>query len=142
MAVSTNAATDVLGELNRRDLRNFGLTMGTIVALLFGLLLPWLLGRPLPWWPWALCAALVAGAWLVPDRLRLVYRAWMRFGLIMGKITTPILLAVTYYAVVTPIALLRRVVGGDPLNRRLDRDAQSYRATSASRGDKSMERPF
>ena len=41
-------------ELDRAGLRKFGLTTGAIVALLFGLFLPWLFDFGLPRWPWML----------------------------------------------------------------------------------------
>ena len=48
-------------ELDRAGLRQFGLLMGGFVALVFGLLLPWLFERTLPLWPWPHCC----GVWCV-----------------------------------------------------------------------------
>ncbi|HEU4749107.1 MAG TPA: hypothetical protein VFS56_11440, partial [Gemmatimonadaceae bacterium] len=45
---------------------------------------------------------------LIPGRLGPVRRAWMRLGEGIGRITTPVILAIVYYAVVTPVALVRR----------------------------------
>ena len=33
---------------------------------------------------------------------------------------------IAYYLVLTPIGLIRRISGRDPLHRRFDRDADSY----------------
>ena len=39
-------------ELDRKGLRNFVLTMGIVVAILFGLIMPWLLARQIELWNW------------------------------------------------------------------------------------------
>ena len=49
-------------------------------------------------------------ALLAPGHLGPVNRAWMKTGEAMGRVTTPVLMALIYYLVVTPIAVTRRVV--------------------------------
>jgi hypothetical protein len=78
-----NSAKHGIPELDRKGLREFGLITGAIVAVLFGLFFPWLLERSFPLWPWAIFAVLGAWALVAPLSLRLVYRAWMRFGRIL-----------------------------------------------------------
>lgn len=51
----------------------------------------------------SLLAALV-----VPGRLEPVRLAWMKLGEVIGRVTTPILMAIVYFVVVTPIGLVRR----------------------------------
>ena len=41
-----------LPELDALGLRTFALTVGGIFAVLFGLMLPWLLDGGFPVWPW------------------------------------------------------------------------------------------
>lgn len=54
--------------------------------------------------------ALIAGV-LIPGHLEFPRRAWMKLGEIIGRVTNPVILAIIYYAVVTPTGLLRRSVG-------------------------------
>ena len=130
-------------DIDRPGLRSFGLLTGLIVAALFGLALPWLLEHEeIPRWPWAVAATLVGLAAAAPTWLRPVYRGWMTFGLVMSRITTPVLLGVLFWLVVTPIARLRALGGNDPLTRHFDRDASSYRITSKAAAAKDLERPF
>lgn len=129
-------------ELDRSGLRSFGLTTGMLVAVLFGLAIPWLLGRPLPWWPWALCVTLIAWALLAPASLRHLYAAWMKFGLLMSRVTTPVVLGVTFFVVLTPVAIVRGLLGRDSLARRLDSAQVTYRVPSKQQPPQSMERPF
>lgn len=134
---------DAIPELDRAGLRAFGLSTGGILIVLFGLLLPWLLGfAAWPRWPWLLGGALIAWAMLAPGSLRPVYRLWMRFGLLMGAIMNPLVLGLVFVLVILPIGAIMRIVGKDPLARRLSADQQSYRQRSRCRDGKSMERPF
>ena len=42
-------------------------------------------------------------------------KLWMHFGLILGKIVSPIVLGVIFFGLFTPIALVMRIVGRDEL---------------------------
>ena len=57
----------------------------------------------------ALSAIGVLAALLFPGHLGPVRRAWMKFGEAIGYVTTPIIMAILYYVVVTPIAMVRRL---------------------------------
>lgn len=123
------------------ELRHFGLLMGAVVAGLFGLLLPWLLGRSLPYWPWALAAAFAVAALLQPAVLRPVYRLWMRFGHVMGTINAYLILGLVFFVVLTPIGRVMRLLGINPLLRPPSRP-DSFLATSRRRPPEHMDRPF
>jgi O-antigen/teichoic acid export membrane protein len=128
-------------ELDRKGLREFGLTTGGIVAGLFGLFFPWVLERPIPRWPWVIAGVLAAWALVAPASLRPVYRGWMRFGLLLSKVTTPIIMGLVFFLVVTPMGLIRRATGNDSLARHFDKTA-SYRVSSPKPPAKNLERPF
>ncbi len=129
-------------ELDRKGLREFGLTTGGIVAGLFGLLMPWLLGRPWSLWPWVVAGALAGWALLLPDSLRPVYRGWMRLGFLIGSVTTPIILGLVYFIAIVPAGFLLRWAGNDPMARRKKPTTHSYRVKSEVVSRDRMERPF
>lgn len=129
-------------ELDGKGLRQFGLATGGILVGLFGVVLPWLLGRPFPYWPWALGAALVLWALVAPATMRGLYRLWMRFGLLLSRITTPVLMALVFFLVITPFGLAMRLLGRDPMARRFDANAGSYRIRPRQPSRTHMERPF
>lgn len=130
-------------ELDRAGLRSFGLMTGGLIVLLFGLLLPWLVGaESLPRWPWLVGGGLAAWALVAPSSLRSVYRLWMRFGLFMGSIMNPIVLGLVFVFVMVPVGAVMRVLARDPLARRLDPAQTTYRQSSRVRSPNSMERPF
>ena len=136
------AATDQnIPELSRNGLRQFGLVTGGIVAVLFGLFLPWILDHSLPHWPWIVFAALGAWGLIAPMSLRPVYRAWMRLGLVLGRITTPVIMGAAFYLVVTPIAGIWKLAGKDAMARKFD-DSESYRVQSRNAPMENLKRPF
>lgn len=61
-----------------------------------------------------------------PATLGPVYRGWMAFGMKLGTIVSSILLTVAYFLVVTPVGLLMRLTGTDPLDRAVHREARTY----------------
>lgn len=126
---------------DRRALRSFGLMSGGIVAVLFGLLLPWLFSHAIPRWPWIVAGVLGAGGLLVPMALAPVYRVWMAFGMVMGAINTRLILGLFFYVVVTPFGILMRLFGWDPMRRR-SAGADSYRVTKSAKTPQHMEKPF
>lgn len=129
-------------DLDAAGLRHFGLTTGMILAALFGLVLPWLLGASFPVWPWVIAAVLTIWALVAPKTLRPVYRGWMRGALLAGRVTTPLILSLLFFLLFTPIGLIMRLAGREPLRRRLDPTAASYREPSEADSPQSMERPF
>ncbi|MBM4108330.1 MAG: hypothetical protein FJ255_05885 [Phycisphaerae bacterium] len=55
-----------------------------------------------------------------------LYTGWMYAALPIGWTISHALLALIYYAVLTPIGLVMRLLGNDPMQRRLDRAATTY----------------
>ena len=129
-------------ELDRKGLREFGLTTGGIIAALFGLFFPWLIERPIPRWPFVILLVLGGMALAAPLALKPVYQGWMRFGLLMSKITTPIIMGLVFYVVITPMGLIMRLSGKDQMARRLHQQVKSYRIKSESTPPKRLEKPF
>tara|TARA_B100001121_G_C18266489_1_gene424160 strand:+ start:100 stop:483 length:384 start_codon:yes stop_codon:yes gene_type:complete len=43
-------------------------------------------------------------------------KVWFKFGLFLGKIISPLIMAIIFFLVVTPIGLIMRLVGKDVLN--------------------------
>ena len=52
-------------------------------------------------------------------------KIWFKFGLILGKIVSPIIMGVIFFLVVTPTALIMRLVGKDLLNLKFNNN-KSY----------------
>lgn len=129
-------------ELDERGLRQFGIVTGAMFAGLFGLLFPWLLDRAIPTWPWVVFAVLALAGIFIPRSLRPLYHGWMRAALWMSKLTTPVILGVVFFLLVTPFGLVMRAVGKDPMRRGWDACAESYRVESKRTSRESLEKPY
>jgi hypothetical protein len=103
-------------------------TFGAVFAAVFALIGFWPLlagSGPRPW-ALALGALFAAAAFLVPRALKPLNRLWFRFGLLLHRIVSPVVMALLFYLTVTPIALLMRIAGKDPLRLKFERNAKSY----------------
>jgi hypothetical protein len=136
------AAPHAIPVLDRKGLREFGLLTGGIVAVLFGLFFPWLLERPWPRWPWVLFGVLGGMALIAPLALGPVYKAWMQLGLLLNKVTTPLILGIVFFLVISPIGLVRRMRRHDAMARTFDSNVPSYRVPSQPKPSESLKRPF
>jgi len=131
-----------LPELDALGLRTFALTVGGIFAVLFGLMLPWLLDGGFPVWPWIIFAVLGIWGLIAPESLRRVYRLWMRFGFLVHSIMSPLILSLVFFVVITPVAFAMKIIGRDSMNRRFDKGLESYRVTRSKAPREKLEKPF
>lgn len=121
--------------LTAREGRKFGLTVGAAFVAL-GLLLGWRGAAAAATASAVAGGVLVAAGVLVPTRLGPVQRAWMRFGLLLSKVTTPIVMAILYFVMFMPMGLVMRLAGRNPLRRRLVNDSYWVaREPGRTRGD-------
>jgi hypothetical protein len=97
--------------------RKFGVTLG-VAFLTLALIARWR-GHPTSFVVLgALGIALLGVGLVVPTSLGPVERTWMAAAKGMSRITTPVFMAVLYFVVLTPVALVRRRMGGNPLVNR------------------------
>ena len=129
--------------MNNQEFRNFGLVSSAFVAVLFGLLLPWLFAYSVPLWPWIVSAILSSSALLLPSLLAPVYKGWMSAGHALGWINTRIILGIIFYILLLPIGLLMRLFGKDPMTRKLNREEEiSYRILCRPKNIQQMKEPY
>jgi len=131
-------------QLSDKELQKFGFILAGLLILFFGMLLPYLRGlSQLPNYYWITIGVLVAIWALVrPASMRGFYNAWMRVAMVIGNVVNSVILAVVYFLVITPMALVMRLVGKDPMNRTWEKTTQSYRKKSTVPPKKHFERPF
>jgi hypothetical protein len=123
--------------------RKFAFTVATAFAVLA--LVSFWRGRELP--PillGSLAAALALAGLAIPSRMGPVESAWMKLAHAISKVTTPIFMGIVYFVVLTPIGLLRRTFGGNPLVHKADHESYWIaRATSDDAKRRArMERQF
>ena len=113
-------------EITNKQLRSFGFTVGGIFALIG--CWPLVIRAEDPrWWALVMAGCLLVPAVVFPKSLVWVYKGWMAVGHVMGWINTRIILGMVFYVIVTPIGIIRRWLGKDPMGRQLRPDLDSYR---------------
>ena len=79
-------------------------------------------------------------AWFRPAWFRSFYRVGMTIGAAIGQVVGRILLTLFFLLALTPMALIFRVLGKDPLSLRWDKSAKTYWRTAKPYGD--LDRSF
>jgi hypothetical protein len=71
-------------------------------------------------------AASVALGAVSPRVMRGVFLGWMWAAFPIGWLVSHALIAAIYFLLITPMAVVMRLAGRDPLGRRFERDAETY----------------
>jgi len=102
----------------------FGLVMAGAWAVIGSILL-W---RGARLWPYiyALAAFFLTSTLTYPRLLRPIETIWMKLAHLISLVTTRIILGVTFYLIITPMALIMRLIGRDPLAKKFDPKADTY----------------
>ena len=96
------------------------------------------------------CLIFVSGSLLlllgivVPSRLSTLNKLWLKAGTAIAKVVNPIILALLFFLVVTPMAFFMRIVGKRPLRLAADKAAATYwiEREPVAGGASSMRRQF
>jgi hypothetical protein len=128
-------------EITKKQLCSFGLTVGGIFAGIG--VWPLLIHSAEPrWWSLIIAGALLLPAAIYPHSLFWPYKGWMVLGHVMGWVNTRIILGLVFFAVVTPIGIVRRLLGKDPMGRKLRKDLDSYRVIREPRQASHLHRQY
>lgn len=108
--------------------RAFGFVMAAAFSLLGAL--PLLGGRPIRAWAFAASVGFLALALAAPRLLAPLHFLWYRLALLLRRFVQPVaetvILGAVFFGVVTPIALLGRALGKDPLRLTRAPAAKTY----------------
>ena len=104
--------------------RAFGLVVAAFFAALA--LVPMPLHRAPRVWALPIAAAFLLVAIVRPVLLGPLNKLWARLGLLLNRITNPVIMVILFYVAVTPIAFLMRIAGKDQLSLEWEPQARSY----------------
>lgn len=124
-----------------KDLRQFGFIVGGIFSLI-GLWPLLIHGESARLWSILLGIVLIILGVLIPRSLTYVYWVWMKIGHVLGFINTRIILGIVYYAIITPMGLIMRLMGKDSMHSHSMPDAMTYRVVRATRDRQHMRNQF
>lgn len=124
-----------------KSVRSFGLLVGGIF-LLIGAWPVALRSQGPRVWALAVGVFLLGPALVYPRALAPVHRAWMKLGHVLGWINTRLILSFVYYVILTPTGVVLRWLGQDPMRRKFDRRAATYRLPRQVRPASHMRHQF
>lgn len=125
-----------------KELRQFGLIMAGMLTLMFGLVLPWLWSDHWWTWPFPTAGLFALAALTLPAALEPIYHAWMKLALVLAWINSRVILGIAFFLVLMPIGLVFKVMGRDPMARRLGDAEEPYRRVKTPRGAEHYRKPF
>lgn len=73
---------------------------------------------------------------------RYIYIPWIKFGHALGWVNTRIILGLIYFIMITPMGVIMRRFGYNPMARGYDPKINSYRRVIVPKPIQHMEKPF
>ena len=133
---------DRIEEIKVSSNRSFGMVF-TLVFLVVGI---WQIstGKSLGWYFFASAILFFILTITFPYLLGPFNRVWFKFGLLLGQAVNPVILGLVFFLVVTPIGIVRRLLGKDSLHLKPKPNLKSYWIDRNSAGPKlgSMTKQF
>ncbi len=111
---------------SKKEQRKFGLVIATAIAVL-GLLRYAFHGfAPFPLWFFIVAAFFALMGLIAPRVLRPALVVWLKFALALNWFMTRLLLGIAFYLMISPVRLIIRIFGEDPLKRQWLPGAPTY----------------
>jgi len=103
-------------------------SFGVVFAIVFLLIAAWplLQGRPPRWWAIGVSVAFALVAVFRPALLAGLNRWWIKLGVLLGNVVSPVALGILFYGVLVPTGVAMRIAGKDPLRLKRDAAAATY----------------
>jgi len=103
--------------------RSFGILFSIVFAIIA--FWPTINGNPLRLWSIPISVIFLVLGLLNSKLLNPLNIVWVKFGELLGRIIAPIVMAIIYFIIVTPIGLFMRLIGKDLLNLKFSK-ANTY----------------
>ena len=103
--------------------RSFGIVF-SIVFLLIALY-PLINGEEFRTWSLIIAIIFLVLGLINSKILTPLNKLWFKFGILLGRIVSPVIMGIIFFLVVTPTGLIMRIIGKDLLNLKFNKD-KSY----------------
>ena len=103
--------------------KSFGIVF--FLVFLFVSIYPLINGESLRFWSLIIALSFLILGILNSKILSPLNKIWFKFGVLLGKIVSPLVMGVIFFIVVTPIGLLMRIFKKDSLNLKFNNE-KSY----------------
>ena len=109
---------------SKREIRTFGITIGIFLLILAGFLF-YKEKEAFQLFIY-MAGSFISLSFLIPVILKPIYLVWMIFAVILGWFMTRLILSLLFFLVVTPIALMLKLIGKDLLELKKQEVRGSY----------------
>jgi hypothetical protein len=97
-----------------------------IVLLIIGRISSGVWDIHLPMWVAGIGVSAGIIFWIIPQIAKPFYLLWYCLACCIGIVLGNVLLGIVFYIVVTILGLIMRILGRDPLQRKIDKNADTY----------------
>lgn len=111
---------------SERELRWFGLMAGVFFVILGAIFYRRFSNAGVAYSVWSFALIVPVVYYAVPAIRKPFYLGWLYAAYPIGWTVSHLILLITYYLALTPIGIMMRLLGHDPLQRKLDRKADTY----------------
>ena len=126
--VSTHEAQAHREKIKGSSDRGFGIVFVVVFALIgvWPFLFDWGAFDRVRWWSLGVAGVLLVISIFMPSILAPANKLWLKFGLLLHKIVSPIIMGLMFFVALTPVALIMRWRGKDLLNLQRQPEAETY----------------
>ena len=104
--------------------KKFGILFGLIFLIIY--FWPVLSGSSFKVWPLIISIIFFTITYIKPIIFKPFNIAWIKFGEILGLIIAPVVMALVYFMILTPVSLIVRIFGKDLLGLKFSKKQDTY----------------
>ena len=109
---------------SKKDLRKFGLTVGSVLVIIAGLLF-WF-EKPSAIYFTIVGAILILTGLIYPAILKPFNKVWIGLAIVLGFIMSRVILTIFFYLILTPISLLAKLFRKKFMDLKYDKSAETH----------------
>ncbi len=118
--------------------RSFGILFCVVFALIA--IWPLMQNQPIRFWPIPFSFIFLVLGLINSKLLNPLNLAWVKFGELLGRVVAPVVMAIVYFIILTPIGLFMRIIGKDLLKTKFSKKNSYWIKRQKNIG--SMKRQF
>ncbi len=104
--------------------KSFGLVFSLVFSIIG--LYPLINSNTLYLWPFIVAFIFLFLAFFLPKSLSIPNKLWFKFGIMLGTIIAPIIMALVYFIAVLPTGMIMKLLGKDLLKKKFDKNVKTY----------------
>ena len=108
----------------RKELKEFGLTIG-IILIILGAVGLWR-GKDIAIYFLGIGILFITLGITLPSILKPLQKVWMGFSVVVGFFMSRVILCILFYAVLTPMGLITKLLRKDILDQSIQKEKNSY----------------